>query len=311
MRSEHGSLPRRRTTNFRDLDFPPAENRPTLRRMRWGIGLLAVCALGLSHGEARAEPKRDYFLDAPTAGTFTHIDGYNVGTQVSLEDRRHLEEGMSMLHTRVSGIVSYPYADGSLNLDARVMLFTLGGSIGYRQVYRDFTYAPGADTSRDARLKLDEDKEFGSQGYAYGEGRLRLVVPLDSFFLLTTGTMRFEDCNDNSFDWYHSNVHDGGRIMKVEGTLFFRHRDFGAIGPYVRYMDIPVTRKSGRHGRDGQLHYGFVYGTRPGFIRPTRGNIDLFLLQVVADLSDDDYGVHSYRIPAYILAVYRATLRLL
>jgi hypothetical protein len=108
-----------------------------------------------------------------------------------------------------------------------------------------------------------------------------------------------------------SNVHDGGQLNKVEATLFFRHRDFGAIGPYVRYMDMPVTKNSGRHGRDQQLHYGFVYGTRPGFIRPRHGNIDLFLLQVIADFQDDEFGVHTYRVPAYILAVYRATLRLL
>jgi hypothetical protein len=279
--------------------------------MRRGIGLTWVCALCSLASSVAAEPKRDYFLDAPTAGVFTHLDGYNVGTQVSLEDRRHLEEGMSMFHTRVSGVLSYPYADGSLNLDARVFLFTLGGSVGYRQVYRDFTYAPGADTSRETRLELDEDKEFGSQGFPYGEGRLRMVVPLDPFFLVATGTMRWEDANDNSFDWFHSNVHDGGRLAKVEGTLFYRHRDFGAIGPYVRYMDIPVTKKSGRHGRDGQLHYGLVYGTRPGLVKPRHGNIDLFLLQVIADFQDDDFGVHTYRVPAYILAVYRATLRLL
>jgi hypothetical protein len=281
------------------------------RLMRRGIGLGLVCALSLCAPSLRAEPKRDYFLDAPAAGTYTHIDGYNVGTQASLEDRRHLEEGMSMFHTRVSGVLSYPYADGSLNLDARAFLFTLGGSVGYRQVYRDFTYAPGADTSREKRLELDEDKEFGSQGFAYGEGRLRLVVPLDPFFLVSSGTLRWEDCNDNSFDWFHSNVHDGGQLNKVEATLFFRHRDFGAIGPYVRYMDMPVTKNSGRHGRDQQLHYGFVYGTRPGFIRPRHGNIDLFLLQVIADFQDDEFGVHTYRVPAYILAVYRATLRLL
>ena len=96
---------------------------------RWVAAALAVCAVWTGSGRAQAELPRDYFLNPPTAGTFAHLDAYTVGVQASVENRAHLEEGMSMLHTRVSGIVSYPYADGSFNLDARVFLFTLGGSV--------------------------------------------------------------------------------------------------------------------------------------------------------------------------------------
>src|SRR5262245_30986730 len=105
---------------------------------------------------AFAEQPRDYFLDPPTAGTFVHSDAYNVGIQESIEQRSHLEEGMSMLHLRASGIVSYPYAEGSGNVDARVFLFTLGGSGGYRYVYRDLTFAPGESRTRKARLDRED-----------------------------------------------------------------------------------------------------------------------------------------------------------
>lgn len=259
---------------------------------------------------ARAELPRDYFLDAPAAGTYSMSDVYNVGAQQSIENRAHLEEGMSMLTTRISGIASYPYADGSINLDARVFLFTLGGSAGYRQVYRNHTFAPGADSSRDARNDRESDGLHDSQGYAYGEARLRMVVPLDPFFLVNTNTLRWEDVDDNSFDWLHANMHDGGRLFKTEATLFYRHRDLGGIGPYARYMDVPRTRSDGTHHREGELHYGLVFGTRPGLVRPRGGNADLFLLQLVFKFGDEDYGLHPYRLPVYPLAVYRVVLKL-
>jgi len=278
--------------------------------MRRGIVVALGACVGLAAGSARAELPRDYFLDAPAAGTYSMSDVYNVGAQQSLENRAHLEEGMSMLTTRLSGIVSFPYADGSINLDARLFLFTLGGSAGYRQVYRNHTFAPGEDSSRDRRNERESDKEHDSQGYAYGEGRLRVVVPLDPFFLISTNTLRWEDMDDNSFDWLHANMHDGGTLFKSEATLFFRHRDLGGIGPYARLMNVPRTQSDGSHARESELHYGLVFGTRPGFVRPRGGNADLFLLQMVFKFGDEDYGLHPYRLPVYPLAVYRAVLKL-
>lgn len=276
---------------------------------RGSVIALGSCAFWAA-ASARAELPRDYFLDAPAAGTYSMSDVYNVGAQQSLENRAHLEEGMSMLTTRLSGIASYPYADGSINLDARVFLFTLGGSAGYRHVYRNHTFAPGQDSSRDARNDRESDGDFDSQGYAYGEGRLRVVVPLDPFFLVSTNTLRWEDVDDNSFDWLHANMHDGGTLFKSEATLFFRHRDLGGVGPYARFMNVPRTRANGTEYRRDELHYGLVFGTRPGLVRPRGGNADLFLLQLVFKFGDEDYGLHPYRLPLYPLAVYRVTMRL-
>ncbi len=278
------------------------------RVLALGIGLLA--ALGLGVPAAHAEQPRDYFLNAPAPGTFAHLDAYTIGTQASLENRADLEPGMSMLHTRVSGIVSYPYADGSVNLDARVFLFTLGGSLGYRHVYRDHTFAPGADRSRDARNDIEKAGDYGSQGFGYYEGRLRMVIPLGPLFMINTGTLRYEDRNDNSFDWFHANVHDSGNLVRYDATLFWRHRDFGAIGPTFRYMDLPRTNSSGQSKRVGEIAAGLVYGTRPGLVTARGGNSDLFLLQALFRPGDDDYGLHGYHLPMYFLAVYRATLRL-
>ena len=101
------------------------------------MGRKVALALGssvfLAAAAAQAELPRDYFLDAPAAGTFSMSDVYNVGAQQSIENRAHLEEGMSMLTNRLAGIARYPYDDGSLNLDARDVLLTLGDSGGYRE----------------------------------------------------------------------------------------------------------------------------------------------------------------------------------
>ena len=221
--------------------------------MRRGQAVALVATLVWSRAVCAEQP-RDYFLDPPTAGLFSHSDVYNVGLQQSIESRSHLEEGMSMLHLRASGIASYPYADGSANVDARVFLFTLGASGGYRHVYRDHTFAPGEERTREARLDREEADEIGSQGFPYAEGRLRLVIPLDMFFMVNTATMRWEDGNDNSFDWFHGIVHDSGTMFKYEGVLFFRHRDFGGIGPYVRYMNVPKMDADGDSTRENEVH---------------------------------------------------------
>ncbi|MGE0324968.1 MAG: hypothetical protein AB7S68_21775 [Polyangiaceae bacterium] len=283
------------------------KTRGALTAATFAVGLTSVCS------NADARTPRDYFLNPPPAGTDLLLDAYTVGAQLSLENRAHLEEGMSMLYSRVSGIFSYPYKEVSANLDVRVFLFTLGGSAGIRDVHRDHTLVPGEDfngdglfddkdvNTRDVRNDRESDKIYGSQTFPFWEGRLRLVVPLDSFFWMHTGTIRGEYRNDDSFDWFHAFPHDGGTLYRYDSTFFFRHRDFGAVGPTIRYIDAP---RNG--GRDDRFQYGLVYGTRPGIIKGT----DLFLLQSLFQFGDDEFGLHAYRVPMYFLAVYRAALPL-
>jgi hypothetical protein len=76
-------------------------------------------------------------------------------------------------------------------------------------------------------------------------------------------------------------------------------------------MNTRKTQTDGTHRREGELHYGLVFGTRPGFVRPRGGNSDLFLVQLITKLGDDEFGLHPYRLPLVPLFVYRATLKLL
>ena len=209
-----------------------------------------------------------------------------------------------MLYDRASAVVSFPYVDGSYNLDVRAFIFTLGGSVGYRHVWRNHTFARGtpfSQTGRDARVQREKDEVFDDAGFPYWEGRLRATIPLDSFFMLNTATLRGEDQKNNTFDWYHGDIHDGGTYFKYDGVLFYRHRDFGAIGPTVRYTS---------YKREGQplkqpWAFGFTVGTRPAWKKGT----DLLLLQVLMKPGDDQYGTHAYHAPITVLGVYRATVR--
>ena len=172
-------------------------------------------------------------------------------------------------------------------------------------MYRNLTFAPGESRTIKARNDREKAGKFDTQSFPYYEGHFRFVVPLDFMFLINNTALRYEGREDNSFDWLHATVHDGGTLLKNDTTLFFRHRDFGAIGPTLRVMDLPKdgTRKT-------EVDLGFVYGTRPGLVTPRHGNRDLFLLQVLGKPGDNTFGLHGYHVPLYILAVYRASLSL-
>ena len=283
----------------------------------FGAWLAAFSSLVLAP-QASAEPvvtpSRDYFLDAPRAGNFAHLDGFALGAQASYEYRAHLEEDTSMLRARLSGLAGFPYAEASADLEARLMFVTLGANLGRRWVYRNFSFAKGADRSAERRNQLENQGLSTAQDFAFHEARLGLHVPLDPLFLHGSLSLRNEERHDNSFDWLHGNVHDGGAFTKLDAILFFRHETLGAAGPYLRYMHLLRTDTEGRSRREAELAYGFVLGTRPGFVRPTRGNVDLFLFQALFRFGDDEFGIHEYRrvidVPLHLLALYRVSVML-
>lgn len=269
-----------------------------------------VCALlGGAARPAHATPPRDGFLAPARPGNYAHLDAFTVGTQLGLENRADLEPGMSQLSTRAAGLISLPYADGSMNVDARVAVLTVGASAGYRWVYRNLAFDAGQPRSYEARSERESAGEMDTMGFGYAEGRVRLALPLDDFFLLSTLTRRFEDRRADTFDWYHADIHGGGWLTKEETVLLYRHRSFGAVGPLVRYMNVP---KDG--GRHDELHAGLVFMTRPGLVRPKHHDSDLVLAQVVGQpggsFLNPEYGLQGWHVPLYVMLVYRATLAL-
>ena len=290
--------------------------------LRPSLSALSAAAVTFSMlSTASAEPPRDYFLNPPKAGTYGHLDVLVIGTQASLENRADLEEGMSMHHTRATTSYTWGFKEASFHMDTRVFVFTLGGSAGYKEIHKDHTFVPGGDfnldgvvddkdvNDRDARVDRESSNKFSkepNQKVPWYEGRFRMTLPLGPLFMINTGTYRNENRNDQSFDWFHATVHDGGPIYRYDGVLFFRHIDFGGIGPSVRMLNIERAGK-----RKTEWSYGFTFATRPGFnSHPLNKNTDLFLLQVMTQ-NNEKFGLHGYGgAPVLVLAVYRATFKL-
>lgn len=250
--------------------------------------------------KATAWPQQhDYFLDAPRPGTWVHLDAVTVGAQASLEHRIPIEEEtMGMFHLRASGTATIGFLEGAAHTDLRVLgMFTVGGSVGYRRVLRNYTFAPGEEGTRDER----RDRPANQANFPWAEGRARLVIPLESFWFVSNAAIRWEDQADNTFDWFHTNMHDGGRILRADATLFYRHSTFGGIGPAIRWMNLP---RNG--GRFDEIAYGATFGTRLGI----KHKNDLLLLQTLFRFGDATFGWHQLRAPAFVMLIYRASFEL-
>lgn len=269
--------------------------------MRWGTFGKVVIAVCLWSAVGAAEPKqrRDYFLDPPQKGLWAHGDVLTLGVQASLESRTPIEdETFGTLSFRASSIASIGYAEAAAHVDVRYLFFAFGASAGYRDVWQTFRLPAGTDVPRDFRNAATPTAE----AWGWGEGRGRLVVPLDRLWFVSSHAVRWEDAPSNSFDWFHTNVHDGGVLYRGDAVLFVRSESFGALGPYVRYMDMPRN-----DGRRSELSAGFIYGIRPGL--KTRD--DVLNVMVLMRPSDDEFGFHVLRLPLWAMVVYRASFRLL
>lgn len=271
------------------------------------VATCAVLALsGSVEGEAQARPRqsRDYFLDPPKKGLWAHGDAFTLGAQGSLELRLPIEdETFGSLSARASALASIGYSEAAAHVDVRYLFLTLGGSVGYRNVWRSYPGAPGTEVTRDSRRDDDGTKTFGADAWGYGEARARLVVPLDRLWLVTNHAVRYEGSPANTYDWFHTNVHDGGLLYRGDVVLFIRSASFGALGPMARYMDMPRG-----DGRRGELAAGFIYAVRPGLKRRD----DLLSLSVLArPASDDEFGFHVLRAPLWVMLVYRASFQIL
>lgn len=294
----------------------------------------SVLALSLVAANAQAWPQsRDYFLDPPRPGTFVHADLFTVGAQATLEKRIAIEdETTGMLHLRANALASLGYADVGVHTDLRLLgLFTFGASAGYRRVWASFAYPE--DNTREKRgdkvgrkeppKSLAEEAGPKAVNWPWFEARGRMVIPLESLWLVSNATLRWENLGgdgadrtgqsgmlNNSFDWFHTNVHDPGLVQRYDSTLFFRHKSFGGIGPAVRFMKYKRT-ENGETKNINELVYGVTFGTRPGWRRKD----DLLLVQTLVDLKDTGktFGWHTgplAKIPLYVMVIYRMSFEL-
>ncbi len=247
-------------------------------------------------------PPRDYFLNPPKRGTWATFDAYTVGVQANLEHRHVFErEDYAAVIPRLGTVASLGFGEVGAHLDTRFLFFNFGASFGGRRVWRTYAFPDGVEGTRQARLDIDKDKAFTTENWLFGEWRVRMVLPVhENVFVAAAATVRYEDCPDNSFDWFHTTMHDGGLLVRYDASVLFRHPRLGAIGPTFRVLQLPR-----RGGRESELAVGFTAGRRLGIV-----NNDLLLFNVLTRPGDPNFGVHILRLPIFVLLAYRVSFEL-
>jgi len=247
---------------------------------------------------------RDYFLSPPRGGTWLTLDAYTVGTQANLERRFVIRsDDYAAITPRVTALGSLGFGELSAHTDVRFLFFNVGVSGGVRRVWRNYAFAPGVEGTREARTAIDKgEAPYEAANWGFGEARIRMALPItDSFFVATSATARYENCPDNSFDWFHTTMHDSGVLLRYEATLLYRNPTLGAIGPSLRVLSLP--RKG---GYESELAGGLTFGRRVGFFKQN----DLVLLNVLARPGDPSFGFQLLKSPVYALLAYRVSFEL-
>jgi hypothetical protein len=269
-----------------------------------------------------AQLPRDYFLDAPRAGTFVLADAYTLGVQATVERRSPLFGDLGQLSVRTNLAVSLPYADMGTHVDARFLFLTLGATLGWRLDWTTIAFDRPLERGygrpdllgMQARERYEEDGRTRTTAYPYGEVRARVTLPIAKVaFVLGDGAYRYEHrpspdgLATPSFDWFHNTVYDRGGMWRATATLFFRHPSLGAVGPTMRVLALP------RAGAlDPELAVGGVLAARVGL----KDDRDLFFFTLLFSPGDALFGEHSFpgatsaNLRFYVLAAYRIEWKL-
>jgi hypothetical protein len=186
----------------------------------------------------------------------------------------------------------------------------VSGTVGYRTLWRNLAYEPGEsgayckDCDRPARRDSDPvfDPTSGHAKYPYAEASIGLFLPLNDHMVFGSQfTARYEDSPDRSYDQLYANIHDGGLLWISETTMFFKHKDWGAIGPYLQIMSMP---RAGSYETEAAA--GFNGLARVGLIKRD----DVLIASLLMRPGDGVYGQHWYFWPARLILAYRIAFSL-
>jgi len=271
---------------------------------------LAVCLTApCAASTARAEQTRDYMLGFEPNGTFLIIDYFGTGGQLTLEHTAPIYGDNNDLTVGAALVPAYPLGEAHARADLRVLFFGIGTTVAYRSVWRNLEFAADPNgycllCDREGRREIDgllEDSP-GSDDWPYAEVRGSLYGPFNEYFVgMTTAALRYEGRDDRTFDWFYTSVYDRGFLGRWETQFYFKHRDWGGIGPYAQLLVLP---RGGAH--ESQWAIGFNAVTRLGILRKD----DLLFITFLIRPGDESYGQHSYYAPVRALAIYRVRLTL-
>jgi hypothetical protein len=277
-----------------------------LRRIAF-LGWVAVATLATP---VRADQARDWMLRESRLGTQLRVDYFGTGGQLALEHRGPIYGRANDYSARVATLVGYPLAQLTASAALRIVFLEIEATVGYRGVWRNLSFEPGASgeycvkCDQPSRRQLDPILGKGAETdkYMFAELTAQFYAPLNDYFVFTTFfTARYEDSRPRSYDWFFTNIHDGGVISRWETLAFVKHRDWGGIGPYVQLMILP---RGGKH--EAELAWGFNAVTRLGLLDRN----DLLFLTFLVRPGDELWGSHSYHAPIRALLIYRAVFAL-
>lgn len=270
--------------------------------------LLALSLTWLSpwSNPAHAGQPRDWMIAVHPAGTDLNLDVVLPGTQVTLEHRIALYNNtVNQLTLRGIGLFTAGFSEAQVDADLRMVVLTLGGSVGYRSTYRNQTYEQGEDPRFMHRLERDLAGKVNSVAWPYAEGRIILSLPFnDGLVFNSINRFRFEGRPDRSFDWRMATVHDGN-YFSSENMLLLKARNFGGMGPMIQVMNYDNGGRSLT-----QFNWGAVFTTRVGL----RDRNDLIFIQALINTggighdASRSYGLHYLTIPMSLVLAYRAVL---
>ena len=278
-------------------------------RLAAAYAAAAVVITLLGSAPARADQRRDFIIDFQPEGNYLLLDYFGTGMQAALENRTRIYGSANDLTSAAGVIAAYPGFEALARVDLRILFLGLGGTIGYRSIWRELTFDAGEDTYCVECTRADRgerDKIFGktpgTAQYGFGEGRVSLYVPFNEYVtFVANGAARYEGRNDRSYDWYYTSTYDHGLLWRFETQLFLKHPDWGGIGPYIQMLSLP---RAGQH--DEQWAWGFNATTRLGLLPRN----DLLFLTFLIRPGDDYYGQQTYFAPIRALLIYRMSLEL-
>jgi hypothetical protein len=275
-----------------------------------GVLLFVLGLLVLQPMSARADQARDWPLNSSPTGNFAYLDYLGVGAQLSIEHKHGFYQGANVLTLNASTLVGQYFGQVQATAALRVLILEVAGTVGYRSLWRNLAFEPGdngeycKECDRPGRRDADPiwDPTSGHAKYPYAEIGAGLYLPLnDNMVLGSQFLLRWEDSPDRSFDQVYANLHDGGLLYISETTMFFKHRSWGAIGPYLQVMSMP---RAGTY--ETQVAAGLNGLVRVGLISRN----DLFVASLLMRPNDDFYGQHWYFIPARLIVAYRIQFNL-
>jgi hypothetical protein len=248
-------------------------------------------------------------LSAGKPGTFVNLDAVFGAFQAALEHRISIYGAANQLTLRGSAIAAIPFGSTQLDADLRIVILTLGASVGATDVWRNQTFSQDEALTRKERREREAAGDMNSMGYGFVEGRIALALPFNDWMVFNTvNSYRITGGKKRSYDNLIGVVHDGD-YLRSDIQFFVKHKRWGAIAPMAQILNFPLDGE-----RHTQVNYGFAYVSRAGLVR--RDDLILFQLlyhpggEIGGYNNTAVYGMAVIRGPIAFTLAYRSVISL-